>query len=83
MKTIELTPEQADTHIVALTVHIGRMKRRVEMLDFKIAEHRHNGEMAMAMKLNESRNYRLQLIADTQKELARMQSIFGTRRKNG
>lgn len=83
MKTIELTPEQASTHIVALSVHIGRMKRRVEGLDLKIAEHRRNGEMALAIKLNEAKNHRLQMICDTEKELARMRHIFGDVVKHG
>ena len=83
MKTIELTPEQASTHIVALSVHIERIKRRVKVLDWKISEHRQRGEIAMAIKLNDSKNLRLQMIADTQKELARMRHIFGDVVKHG
>ena len=83
MKTIELTPEQAEIHLVALGVHIGRMKRRIEGIELKIAEHRRNGEVALAIKLNESKNLRLQMIADTKKELARMRHIFGGNVKNG
>ena len=76
-KTITLTPEQARIHIVALSVHIERMKRRAERLDAKTAEHRRDRELALALKMQAAKDHRLRMIADTQKELDRMREIFG------
>lgn len=83
MKTIELTPEQATIHLFALEVHIQRMKRRAEVLSWKEEDHKRRGENALALKMADAKNLRLRMIAETQKELERMESIFGRRRKNG
>lgn len=83
MKTIELTQEQADTHIVALRVLIERMERRVKAIEWKEEDHKRKGENALALKMAQAKNLRLRMIADTKKELARMRSIFGSKVKNG
>ena len=76
-KNVTFTPEQASTHIAALITHKKRMERKLEHLDMRIAESRGNGEFAMVLKLTEAKKQRLLKIAATEKEIERMQKIFG------
>lgn len=78
-KTITLTQEQAETHIAALVTHIKRMTRKLAHNDMRIAECQADGDLAMALKISNSKQQRIQRIADTKKELERMRQIFGDR----
>ena len=77
IKNIPFSLEQVDCHIAALITHYKRMERKLEHLDTRIAESRENGELAMLLKLTESRKQRLLKIAATKKEIARMRGIYG------
>lgn len=76
-KIITMTPKQAKCHITALTLLVDRMERRLEHYDRKIAEYQAVGDLPMALKQSNAKQYRIGLIAETKKEIARMQKIFG------
>lgn len=77
IKTIKMTPEQANTHIAALVTHIKRMERKLVHNDRKIAEYLKIGDSSKANAEMKKKQYRIYLIVETEKELARMRQIFG------
>ncbi|MBR1951957.1 MAG: hypothetical protein IKA32_05240 [Lentisphaeria bacterium] len=76
---IPFTREQLDCHIAALVTHIKRMERRTVQYDIRIDELMEAGgkdNLKEAQSLYAKKQERLQRIAETKKELARMREIF-------
>lgn len=77
MKTVTMTQEQGNIHIAALVTHIKRMTRKLEQYDRRIASCQEVGDLALALKISASKEWKKRIIAETEKELARLRQIFG------
>ena len=76
VKKVSFTPEQADTVIAALVVHLKRMKRHFQGVNIKIAKALADGEKDKVTELIASNDARLKRIAETRKELDRLRELF-------
>ena len=79
---VSFTPEQAETHIVALTLSIKRMERYFQGINIKISEALQAGDRERAEGLIANNENRLRHIKEAKSELDRMKRIFGVKNEH-